>query len=691
MEPMESARRVLQLVRPGSLIDFPQESDKELSREKLINRLNYINFQDGTLLVNFRHSRFSQVVSLEAKPLPCQDDWLDCAWIDPAEVPHKTKGTTFENLFIIDGSKLVVVEPTVTGMSEKGISFRLPETCREVSYRKVRRHLCDGVEARLIQNGVLFDGTLLDFSAVAFRIEVSAKRPQRFEWVNPEAPVSIIFSRDGLTLYSAECRIISESFGQKARTYVLSPTTSQMSRFRAKEMRAIREELVPLPNIIFRHPFSNKITDLKVLDLSGSGFAVCEDEETSVLMPGMMIPDVELNIANSFSARCVVQVVYRSVQKSGTDESWVKCGLSLLDMDVNDHVRLLALLYLAKDRNSYLCNKVNLDDLWQFFFETGFIYPKKYAFVQANKEKLKETYHRLYTEHPSIARHFLYQERGAILGHMAMLRFHKNSWLIHHHAANRSESNNAGLVVLNQLARSINDSHNLYSAHMSFVVCYYRPENKFPNRVFGTAARLIKDQKGCSIDTFAYLHYQRGTLGGGTFSRGWSLAKAQPADLMELEVFYEHSSGGLMLHALHLDADTLDCDELTREYRQLGFQMERHIYALKKDGVLKAVVLINLSDMGLNLSDLTNCIHIIVLEGDELGTEVLNQVLGILTVKYEQNELPILIYPTTYADAKGVSYEKQYVLWALNISHSGADFYKYMTQLLTRSGKKKLP
>jgi hypothetical protein len=78
-----------------------------------------------------------------------------------------------------------------------------------------------------------------------------------------------------------------------------------------------------------------------------------------------------------------------------------------------------------------------MDALWNFFFDTGFIYPEKYAFFQANKEAIKKTYERLYSQSPHVARHFICQEKGAILGHMAMVRFYENSWLIHHHAATR--------------------------------------------------------------------------------------------------------------------------------------------------------------------------------------------------------------------------------------------------------------
>ena len=686
---MENARKILQFARPGTVIEFSLGSEKEIGLSKLINRLNFINFQEDSILVNFRHAKYPRTISLEATPLPCLNNKLECHWTLSTDYQPSVNSCIFENIFIIDGQKLVVAVPELISISERGAVFLLPEKSIEVNYRKTRRHACEGVQVELMQNSARYTGKLLDFSAVSFRMETESLPGQTFHWINPDAPVHVVFSKDSSIIYSGECRISSQGLGPKTRIYVMEPVLTHMQRFKPKEIRSVRHELLPLPNAVFQHPLSGKTVDLKVIDVSGSGFSVHEEPETSVLLPGMIIQEMELRIANGFTVTCVAQVVYRTMQQQPDGSLHVKCGLSFLDMDIRQHVDLLSLLYLAKDKNSYISNKANTEELWQFFFETGFIYPEKYAFVQANKNRLKEMYERLYTQNPSIARHFIYQEKGSILGHMAMLRFYENSWLIHHHAANKSESGNAGLVVLNQLAHSINDCFNLHSAHMNYALCYYRPENKFPNRVFGTATKLINDPKGCSIDTFAYLHYQRNFSDDWNFSGPWALTRSTPEDLLELESFYEQESGGLMLHALNLEPDMADNDELSQEYQRLGFTMKRHCYTLRKHGNIKAMVTVNLSDVGLNLSDLTNCIQVIILDPESFPKEIVFLTLSILTHKYQQNDIPVLVYPVSYAEASDIAYDKKYSLWCLNIPNSGALFLKYLTGLVTRNKSKK--
>lgn len=685
---MESARKILQFARPGTVIEFAAGSEKEIGLQKLINRLNFINFQEDSILVNFKHAKYTRTVSLEATPLPCLNNKLECHWTLKDSPQQNIGSLVFENIFILSGHKLIMTVPELITLGDDGAVFLLPEKSVEMNYRKSRRHPCQGITVQLLQNGVHFEGTLLDFSAVSFRVETQGSTRKTFHWINDQVPVQVVFRNADATLYSAACRITSQTLGQMNRIYVLEPMQTRMQRFRAKEVRSQRHELLPLPNAVFKHPFSGKSFDLKVVDISGSGFSVHEELECSVLLPGMIIPELELRIGNGFSTTCLAQVIYREENEkecAGT----VKCGLSFLDMDIRDHVNLLSLLYLAKDKHSYVSNQIDMDELWQFFFESGFIYPEKYNFVQTNKVKLKQTYQRLYTENPSIARHFIYHENGSILGHLAMLRFYQMSWLVHHHASNKSESSVAGLVVLNQLANSINDSYNLQSSNMKYIICYYRPENRFPHRVFGGAVKAIDNPKGCSIDTFAYFHYHRTFSENWNFSGPWSLARSTQEDLLELEGFYEQASGGLMLHALDLEPALLDRDELSQDYREAGFSLKRQLYTLKKHGSVKAVIMVNLSDAGLNLSDLTNGIKVMVLDQEQFPKDILFIMLSILTHKYRQNDLPVLLYPVSYAEANNLPFERKYTLWAFNAHEQTSNFINYLEDIQTRSRSKR--
>ncbi len=677
---MESLLSQPHLLSPEFNHGDEPETESIVCKKQLINKLNAINFRDGIILVNLVHNRYNRVVSRPAKPQPCLGDRVDCLWVDPGGLPRELKSYRFQNLLIADGKEVILVEPEEVSLSETLLSCCLPTNALRVQSRHIWRYPCEEVRVALLQNGASYPGVLRDFTPLSFRIEISSTPPQTFQWLDPQSPVNVVLARAGETLYSNGCRIIRESGGPGPHTLVLQPIHHQIRRFKPKEFRSERQKLVPSPNVVFIHPFTGKFTDLKVLDLSGSGFSVEENAEKSVLLPGMIIPELTLNFAQICGFKCRAQVIYRNPCGDDKAGSLVKCGMAILDMDIQDHVRLLALLHQAKDRNSYICNPVDLDALWNFFFETGFIYPEKYAYIQAHREEFRNTYEKLYAKTPSIARHFIYQSNGTIHGHMAMLRLYSNAWLIQHHAAGRS-ANRAGLQVLHQVGCFANESYGLYSLHMDYLLCYFRPDNRFPNRVFGGAAREIADPKGCSLDTFAYFHFSRPSDSPRQMPPPWEVCRTGEEDLAELAAFYEHVSGGLMVRALDLEPGRSDCDELSREYARLELKRERHLFSLKKDGILKALVMFNISDMGLNMSELTNCAKIIVLDPEDVSREMIESVLSNLSSQLAQKEFPVLLYPSEYAEKNSITCPKLYNLWILNTQYSD-EYFRFIQKLL---------
>jgi hypothetical protein len=657
------------------------ENGKKIDKTQLINKLNYINFQDGTILINFKHPKYDKTISVKATPQPCMGDLVDCLWSEDKRIGQIIQSYEFNHFLITNGQKLLKVEAELVRVDEAGISFLLPEECYEISSRKVRRHACDGITVQLMQNSTVFFGSLMDFNGFSFRVNLAATPPQTFEWLNPQHPVNIILSDQTFTYYSGECKVIRHTRGNTARNYILEPLKKEIQRFKQKEFRSERYEITPSPSIVFQHPFTKMRIDLKVVDLSGSGFSVEEDRSNTALLPGMILPDLNLSFADSFKIKCSAQVVFRKTMIASSGQKWIKCGLALLDMNIQDHLKLIALLHQTKDKNSYICNDVDLDALWDFFFETGFIYPDKYAAIQKNKKEIKETYAKIYTRSPHIARHFLYQDKGNILGHMAMLRFYESAWMIHHHAARKSSQNKAGLIVLDQIGRMINDSHRLYSLHMDYMICYYRPDNKFPNRVFGGAAKSIKDPKGCSLDGFAYLHFNPPARSKAQLAAGWQISDTRAADLRELVDFYEHTSGGLMLDAIDLTPEKFGCDNLTKDYAQAGLTRVRQLYSLKKDGQLRAIFLVNTSDVGLNLSDITSCVKVFIIDADDLDADTLQAAISSVAEISAKANFPVLLYPAAYADDHHIEYEKIYNLWVCSLQYSD-EYFRYLKRLL---------
>ncbi len=657
-----------------------------VTQHELINQLNLINFQNQPILVNFKHPKYQRTITLKAVPQPCFNQDLVCLWEQTIQI-EAIKRYQFQDFFIANGLKLISVKPEVKRINTEGVFFSLPEKGFEKNRRKNERYTCRDLTVQLIQNSIFYTGNLLDFNSENLHISLSVTPPNRFQWINPKSMVSIVVSKKDHAIYSGECRIIKQSAGKTNRKFLLEPLRHVVPRFSPKEYRSKRLTLYPSPDLYFKHPFTDKLVNLKVIDLSGSGFSVKDTDNKMALLAGMIIPDAEINIAGALNIKCLVQVVYRNPLKRGETHDQVQFGLTFLDMDFEHHQRLMALLDQTEDKNSSISSKIDPDTLWKFFFETGFIYPEKYSFLHFKKKEIKETFERLYTMNPGISRHFVYQESGVIAGHMAMLRFYNNTWLIHHYAVRKPLAHRIGLIVLNRIIQFTFDSHRLHSSHMDYLMSYFQSEKAFYTHVFGNAVKKINNPKACSSDQFGYFHFRKGRSDMGVeLPAGWTLNQPASEDLRDLESFYEQVSGGLMLQALNLETDSILTNDISIEYGKLGFKREHHVFALKKQEALIAIIIVNISDIALNLSDLTNCVQMIVLEPEGLSESMLSILFERLSSYFEQRSFPILIFPDSFADAISITYERRYTLWIMNMQNSD-DYFKHLEQLKSHQKK----
>ena len=192
---------------------------------------------------------------------------------------------------------------------------------------------------------------------------------------------------------------------------------------------------------------------------------------------------------------------------------------------------------------------------------------------------------------------------------------------------------------------------------------------------------MLKILKKCSIDRFAYVPLNSEYL-FGTLSNKWSLTNAVTDDIKALEFYYENGSKGLALQALDLTPSKFNNKEINELYHQHGFKKDRKVFSLKYRDELKAVFVANISDIGMNLSDLTNCIKIFILEPKDLPLKefsaALNEICGI----YETNNIPIMIYPSIYAENNSISKSKTYNLWVLDVQNIGDIYYNHLEKLL---------
>lgn len=641
------------------------EARGRVKRARLVNLLNRVHFHDGEIALSFlERGAGGSPLTVPARPLPCDGIELRCTWANP--FPHSPDPDRHDlvGFSFSAGLERYFVPTSIVQWNPDGLSLGLPAEAFVVGARRTRRHRCQGVEAILHRGDTMLHGELSSFCASSLAVTLKQGSLDG----HTGGLVRVELRRDGEVHFDGPCALIEQREVPGGRILVLEPPQTGITRQKAKSVRTDRRRPAPLPTVSFRHPLTGRLVALRASDVSGAGFAVEEDARHAVLFPGLVLPEARIEFMVGTALPCRVQVLHTSALAEGGS----KAGFAILDMDPADHVRLCSTLHSVEDRGATISSSaVDLDALWDFFFEAGFLYPAKYASLKGQREDFKRLYEKLYHRSPSISRHVIYQDRGVIYGHVSMFRFYRRTWLLHHHAAIPSSRHRAGVVVMEQILRYLNEFHHLPAARMRYIAVYYRPDNRFANRVFGMTTRAMGDRTRNSLDAFAYLHVA--AEGEAALPPGWSFEAATGADLEAFTRCYREHSGGLLAQGLDLDPDGAAADpELDREYAALGLTRGRRLYALRDGGEGPVAILAaNRSDLGLNLSDLTNCIQCMVVAPARLDREALRASLRRAALDYPSHSASALVYPRTHAETVGLPYEKSYDLTILDMEHFG--------------------
>ncbi len=650
------------------------ESAKMIDEKALKNKINHAHFMDRNLLILLRHLKYGDNVIVKVKSGPCLGSEVTCQFVTDRSSQIDFEKFTFLHLIIDDTQSVILIPATVIKIGRSSISLHLPQKGYAVGQRQIRRYSCEKIDAELIRRGRVIKGELLDYSPDGFCVRVNNMPFNSF--VQPSASDVLTMVRlsneDHQDLFSGFCHVIREQTVLNRTDVVLVPGENQLEVCDKGNVKTPAQDLRLTPVIIFDHPFFGKRIQLDISDISTSGFSAYEIKNEAVLIEGLIIPKATIEFAGVLKMECSAQVIGRFMK----DEETIHCDFAILDMDINCYTRLVHILANSKDPYSRISNKVDMDALWEFFFDTGFIYPKKYDLIKSQKDAFKQTYNKLYNNNPTIAKHFVYQRNGRLFAHISMVRAYERAWIIQHHAARSVEGRRAGFAVLKQIVLYLKDMHRLPSTKIDHMMVYFRPENKFPDSVFGGFARSKENVGACSMDLFSYLPYS-GLSITGKLPQGWSLTECSAMNLWELNLFYRNRSGGLLMDALGLVQKSRSQKSIEEAYSSLGFSRKWTAYSLKYKEELEAVLLVNQSDFGFNLSELLNGIKVLLISPEHLSWSILNKAIGRLLNEHRMKDVSILFFPFDYVKAMDIPYEKQYLLWIYDARYV-EQFVEYM-------------
>ena len=648
------------------------DSAPTITGKQTANKINHLHFRNRPFYIIYRTISSEEGIVITASPAPCVTSAITCHIPDKTAEELRNKGYQPQYVIIPDDHAVIVIPAHEYNGKDGCLVFALPDSAYSVATRKTTRYRCNAIDAVITQNGFSVDGTMVNFSPEGFRIHLTNSSRSPLNWFNPDAETFVYLRDADRMLFSGACRFIRQSPRVANKEMVFAPVNDAIARFPSSRFRNPRLTPDPPAILSFYHPFARKRQfKREVVDLSTSGFCVRETVTESVLMTGMIIPDLTIRYIGALDIHCMGQVIYRREETDGM----VLCGIAIIDITISSYSMLSQILNYGQDYHSSISSSVDMDALWEFFFSTGFIYPQKYDLLHTHREEFTDMYNRLYQESPDIARHFTYEKDGDIYGHLSMVRAYEKAWLIQHHAARPLENTMPGFQILKHVMLFLHGIYHFPSAHLDFAMCFFRKDNKFPERIFGDFARSLNNPHKCSLDLFGYLTYTKGSS-SDALPDDWELRDLSPLDAIELRNYYDRISGGLLLDTIGLE-ERDSPGTIEDAYTRAGFVRHWHAYALLNNGMLSAVLIANHSNAGLNLSDLLNGIMIITTSPEGPPRTVLTAAVERLAAPYQQDRVPLLLYPSPYGGNQGIFCDKYYQLWITDMRYS-QDFMEYM-------------
>src|SRR5712691_4247010 len=336
-------------------------------------------------------------------------------------------------------------------------------------------------------------------------------------------------------------------------------------------------------------------------------------------------------------------------------------------------------------------NAIPVSELFDLYERTGFLYPDKAARLTPHIEQVRENWRRMLRGGESL----LYvltagdEERGR--ASLAVWRTTYNGWMSQHLV---SENNPyaSRAVMLAGSAASIRRGHDLSAQN------WFRPENRFPARVFGSMVQTIGESLS-SVQRHAYFALPR-RLSLPTEKR----IRVVPYSSSHQEALLEIASaarGSIYITAEELEQDVefTAVDEL---YRGVGLRRTRHVwlaYQANKEEPVGAAIAYR-GPLGVNFSYLENRCDLL-LHPTLPESEVSETASALLTAcskaydDFELEEIPVIAeeMATHVLYKLGAEFLRHYCqgIW-LRDGHPR--FYRHVdgfyTKLLTRMEKQEL-
>ncbi|MBN8556023.1 MAG: hypothetical protein J0L93_11300 [Deltaproteobacteria bacterium] len=411
------------------------------------------------------------------------------------------------------------------------------------------------------------------------------------------------------------------------------------------------------------HPFfPGRKIEGQAFEISGSGLSCMLEKTTFPIIRGMRFKNCQLQLPHCPPRDFVFEVAHVDFRSDG-EVNQFKLGGEFISASVE----------LIKDISNYAqktsggfvqdVTEEDFDLLWEFMFETNFVYQNKRKQIQNKSKEILETYHRLLSTDNPIIKKLIFKENQEIKGHVSAVRFYDHAWIIQHLNALKASGTSAAQEVVMGIVNFFYDVRANNNTETFYVMSFYRPDNLYPAILFGESCKRINDPLKSTTYDFGFGSYK--PIEDLKNPLAEKVSVDEPDSFIKLSDHLIRQNKIPFMRAVGLGTTTSPELKISKSYDGVQLHRERHLLSLSaEDNTVFGLV--ETSSAGLNLSELTNSIYLFS-EGQ--NPEILRALTeAVLAKAYEaffapQNLQMVVLQPAHQERTSTVEWSKVYTCW----------------------------
>ncbi|MEJ2508238.1 MAG: hypothetical protein P8009_01955 [Gammaproteobacteria bacterium] len=423
----------------------------------------------------------------------------------------------------------------------------------------------------------------------------------------------------------------------------------------------------------FEHPFLGSTTTMRIIDLSNSGLSAIIENPKHALPAGLVIPDASLQLPLRSRLPVTLQVrAYHIV--GGDNEQTYRVSMAFMDATPPLIKEVSGFVQQSVSEMLTDANSEDEERLWEFYFETSFIYEAKRRHMQPTAEAVRDTFSRLLSSNTPLLKKILYKEDGVIKGHVTAVKVFDHALLVQHLNALKAAGGSAAMSVIRGMTSFFFDQRANLQSSNRYVCAYYRPNNLYPSLVFGETANLIDDPAKCWTQDYQFCVVSDGAPKGQR-DANVVCREGTDEDKERLETLLIESGALDLIRVEGLSRDIITDQVISEEFEQIGLYRYRRLLVAEDSRTGEtAYAVCSFASPGLNFSELTNSVRFFYSgETDRAGVrQALADALSPLILEaYGDTPIhePVLLTAEGQPVPAGFVGEKVYTLWVLDLMH----------------------